>query len=189
VSLTLRRTRSSSILSTLKYSSRMKESMKRALSCLIMLMLSTINVARAETFHKTKVVDAKGKEASVEVDFDKEKQSLTVSGPNKKKPESVSMVPYGAIEKLSYERSARHRVKEGAVVMIASLGAGAVVMLTKSKNHWLYVDYKQDGTSKNLTLKLDKGEYEKVLKTAAEQTGKQVEKLTPQKDGKGDSKD
>ena len=25
--------------------------------------------------------------------------------------------------------------------MIASLGAGGVVMLTKSKSHWFYVDY------------------------------------------------
>ena len=51
-------------------------------------------------------------------------------------------------------------------------------MLTKSKNHWLYVDYKDtDGKPKDLKLKLDKSEYRQVLETAAQQTEKHVETL------------
>ncbi|SRR6266404_9041466 len=62
-----------------------------------------------------------------------------------------------------------------------SLGVGAALMLTKGKNHWLYVNYKQDGVPKKLALKLDKSEYEQVLKTAHDQTGKDVEILVSQK--------
>ena len=62
------------------------------------------------------------------------------------------------------------------------LGVGGIVMLTKSKSHWFYVDFKdQDGKAGNLTLKLDKTEYEKVLAAAKKQTGKDVETLTPRK--------
>ena len=47
-------------------------------------------------------------------------------------------------------------------------------MMTKSKNHWFYVDYWQpDGVEKNLTLKLDKKEYDKVLKSAKEPSGRE----------------
>jgi phage terminase large subunit-like protein len=60
-------------------------------------------------------------------------------------------------------------------------------MLTKGKSHWFYVDYKQDGVTKELSLKLEKREYEQVLKTARQQTGKDVEILVSQK-GKSQGK-
>ena len=62
-------------------------------------------------------------------------------------------------------------------------------MLTKSKNHWLYVDYKDaDGKPKDITLKLDKSEYETALKTVKELSGKDVEITTPKKGEKKDKK-
>ena len=135
-------------------------------------------IGHAQTFDKTKWIDASGKEVPVTLDFDKQGQRLTV----KSLDASVAEVPYTNISKLSYEQAARHRVKEGAIVMIASFGAGGIVMLTKSKSYWLYVDYKDArGNSKDLTLKLDKGEYKEALKIAKEQTGKDVERLDPQK--------
>ena len=148
-------------------------------------MLALLSLANAQTFHKTKMIDPKGKEVPVEVEFDTTKQSLGV----KTLGQPLVDVPYSTIEKLSYERASRRRVKEGALVMIGSLGVGGIVMLTKSKNHWFYVDYKQpDGTAKTLTLKLDKNEYERVLKIATEQTGKEVETLEPLKEQPKDKK-
>ena len=142
------------------------------------LAIIFMNMAQGQAFHKTRMVDAKGKEAPVELNFDSGSQQVTV-----KTPKSViAEVPYAKIDKLSYEMAARHRVKEGAIVMIASLGVGGIVMLTKSKSHWFYVDFKdKDGKAGNLTLKLDKTEYEKVLAAAKKQTGKDVETLTPRK--------
>jgi vacuolar-type H+-ATPase subunit C/Vma6 len=96
---------------------------------------------------------------------------------------------------LSYEQAAHRRLSDAggaagigcvdtpAVYLTcpASFGVAAVLTFTKGKNHWFYVDYKQDGTPKELALKLDKTEYEQVLRTAHEQTGKDVEILVPQK--------
>lgn len=58
--------------------------------------------------------------------------------------------------------------------MIASLGAGAVVMLTKSKSHWLYADYKEQNVQKTLVLRMDKKEYKDILETVKSETGKEV---------------
>ena len=147
------------------------------------LLIAAAGVGQAQTFSKSKMIDAKGKEAPVTLEFDNAGLRVKTS----KAP--VADVPYASIDKLSYELASRRRVKEGAVVMIASLGAGGIVMLTKSKNHWLYVDYKDaDGKPKDLTLKLDKSEYERALKTAKELSGKEVEIVTPKKDEKKDKK-
>ncbi len=34
-------------------------------------------------------------------------------------------VPYGGIDKLTYDNSQQHHIKEGAAVMVASIGAGS----------------------------------------------------------------
>lgn len=148
-----------------------------------MLLIAATGIVQAQTFSKTKMIDAKGKEVTVSLEFDQAGLAVkTLKTP-------IADVPYASISKLSYELTSRRRVKEGAVVMIASLGVGAIVMLTKSKNHWLYVDYKDaDGKPDDLTLKLDKSEYERVLKTAKELSGKEVEITTPKKDEKKEQK-
>jgi len=156
--------------------------MHRCFAIAILLIAAT-GVGQAQTFSKTKMIDAKGKEVPVTLEFDK--TGLAV----KALKASIADVPYDSINKLSYEMASRRRVKEGAVVMIASLGVGGIVMLTKSKNHWFYVDYKDaDGKPKDLTLKLDKSEYERALKTAKELSGKDVEIIAPKKDDKKDKK-
>lgn len=143
------------------------------------LLIAATGVGQAQTFSKTKMIDSKGKEVPVTLEFDKTGLAVkTLKTP-------IAEVPYASINKLSYEQAKRHRVKEGAIIMIASLGVGGIVMLTKSKNHWLYVDYKDaEGKPKDLTLKLDKNEYERVLKTAKEMSGRDVETITPTKDEK-----
>ena len=57
-------------------------------------------------------------------------------------------IPYDQLDKVSYEYTKKHRITEGALVMVASLGAGAVVMLTSSKSHWLYMDYHEQNVPK-----------------------------------------
>jgi hypothetical protein len=61
--------------------------------------------------------------------------------------------------------------------MIASLGAGAIVMLTQSKSHWLYIDYREQNAPKSLVLRLDKKDYQKVIASIKEHTGKDVQML------------
>jgi len=146
------------------------------------VLVLAIGVGQAQSFRKTRMVDGRGRELPVELIFDKERQILTVKGLSA----SIAEVPYASIGTLSYEQASRRRVKEGAIVMLASFGAGGVVMLTKSKNHWLYIDYKDaNDKTNNVTLKLDKSEYRLILNAAEEQTGKQVETLAAQKGRSG----
>jgi hypothetical protein len=121
------------------------------------------------------MVDHKDKEVKVDLVFNPESRMVLVRGSEA----MVAEIPYDAIDKVSYEFSKHRRVKQGALIMVASLGAGAVVMLTKSKKHWLYVDHHKDGHPQTLTLKLDKKEYENALVVAEAQTGKRVERLVP----------
>lgn len=59
---------------------------------------------------------------------------------------------------------------------------GGIVMSTKEKKHWLYVDYKGPaGLITELVLRLDKSEREGVLVAVKSQTGRDVE-LLPEED-------
>jgi hypothetical protein len=157
---------------------------------LVVAMASVAVIGHAQTFHNTKLLNDKGREVSVDLCFDEQSKLLTVK-PHKS---TIADVPYGVIDKLSYEQASHRRIMDGGAANIgcigtpavfltcpASFGVAAALMFTKGKNHWFYVNYKQDGGPKELALKLDKREYEQVLKTAHEQTGKDVEMLAPQK--------
>jgi hypothetical protein len=136
------------------------------------LLIAVTSFAAAEdvVFHRTQVVDGKNHEAKAELVFSPTARILSVRVVDR----VVAEVPYDHIDKISYEYSKHHRVKQGAIIMAASLGAGSIVMLTKSKSHWLYVDYKDNGAPKTLVVRMDKKEYKDILTTAREQTGKEV---------------
>jgi hypothetical protein len=56
--------------------------------------------------------------------------------------------------------------------MVASLGAGAIVMLTKSKSHWLYIDFHEQSNPKTVVLRMDKKEYNNIFGAIKTHTGK-----------------
>ena len=72
--------------------------------------------------------------------------------------------------------------------MVASLGAGAIVMLTKSKSHWLYIDFHEQNAAKSFVLRLDKNEYKNILDAVKSHTGKDVEMLQDEKGKKKEAK-
>src|SRR5690348_4030374 len=126
---------------------------------LVVAMASVADIGDAQTFHKTKMLKGKHREIPVDLCFDQQSKLLTVK-PHKG---TTAEVPYGAIDKLSYEQAAHRRIMDGGAANIAcvdtpavfltcpaSFGVAAVLMFTKGKNHWFYVDYKQDGAPKEL---------------------------------------
>jgi hypothetical protein len=143
------------------------------LAAVLTLTMISITLADDVAFRKTRIVDARGKQADASLIFSEGRKSMIVRLADR---DFVS-IPYEKLDKLSYEYTKKHRVTQGAIVMIASLGAGAVVMLTKSKSHWLYVDYHEENIPKSLVLRMDKKEYKEILTTAKAQTGKEVEFL------------
>src|ERR1039458_3396115 len=138
----------------------------------VLLVLCAVNVVLGDdiAYRNVKVVDAKGKQADGSLLFNENNKTMVVRVADR----DFVAIPYDKIDKLSYEYSKKHRITQGAIVMVASLGAGAVVMLTKSKSHWLYVDYRQESGAATLVLRMDKKNYKTILNTAKEQTGKQV---------------
>jgi hypothetical protein len=144
--------------------------LKKLLALVVILTVSELALAGDVSFPKTKLADAKGQQTHADLIFRESTKSLVV----RRSDTTVAEVPYAEIDKLSYDYSKHHRITSGAIVMVASIGAGAIVMLTKSKSHWFTVDYHEGAAAKSLVLRLDKSEYKKVLETAKAQTGKDV---------------
>lgn len=128
------------------------------------------------TFSKIRMMVPEGKHArerQVDLVFSENRNLLVRRGSSE-----LTIVPFDSIDKIDYEYAKRHRVSEGALVMVASLGVGAVVMLTKSTSHWLSVDFHEGGQRKQLVLRLDKGDYRSVIAAAQQKTQKKVNVLS-----------
>src|SRR5579864_344375 len=125
------------------------------------------------SYNGVKVADAKGKQTDAHLIFSDSSNKLVVRVADR---EFVA-VPYDRIDKFSYEFTKKHRVTQGAIVIVASLGAGAIVMLTKSKSHWLYIDYREQDAPRSIVLRMDKNEYKNIIAAVKTHTGKEVEFL------------
>lgn len=149
--------------------------MKKLITVIAIFLLSLNNLGLAEetSFNTCKLADAKGKQADARLILSDTGKNFVI----KVSDRDLVTIPFENLDKFSYEFTKKHRVTEGAIVMIASLGAGAIVMLTKSKSHWLYIDYREQNTPKSLVLRLDKKDYQKIIASIREHTGKDVQML------------
>jgi hypothetical protein len=59
-------------------------------------------------------------------------------------------------------------------------------MLTKSKSHWLYIDFHEQAAPKSIVLRMDKNQYRSIIDAVKTHTGKEVEFL---KEGERKSKE
>jgi hypothetical protein len=156
--------------------------MNNAISALLVLtVLGTLSSGEETAFNGVKLADAKGKQAEARLIFSDNNKNLVVQVADR----NTVTIPYEQLDKFSYEYTKKHRITQGAIVMVASLGAGAIVMLTKSKSHWLYIDFHEQSAPKTLVLRMDKNEYKKIFEAVKLHTGKEVEFLG---DTKGKSK-
>ena len=146
---------------------------KTAVVILTILLAAELSAADAVSFHDTRIVDKKQTQVHADLIFNPDSRSITLRVADN----NYAQIPYDAIDKFSYQFSKKHRFMEGALVMVAWIPAGLVVMATKSKSHWLYIDYKQDGVPTELVVRLHKREYKRVLETAQRETGKNVENI------------
>jgi hypothetical protein len=153
--------------------------MKRIVSVLLIVLVAiNLGIAEETAFSGVKLADAKGKQADARLIFSDSNKNLVVRVADR----DFVAVPYDQLDKFSYEYTKKHRVTQGAIVMVASLGAGAIVMLTKSKSHWLYIDFHEQGAPKSMVLRMDKKEYKNIFEAVKTHTGKEVEFLGDAKD-------
>jgi hypothetical protein len=148
--------------------------MRRIISVgLTALVVMNLAMAEESAFRDVKLADAKGKQAEASLVFSDNNKNVVVRVADR----DVATIPYDQIDKFSYEYTKKHRITQGAIVMVASLGAGAIVMLTKSKSHWLYVDFHEQNAPKSLVLRMDKKNYKDIFAAVKTHTGKDVEFL------------
>lgn len=148
--------------------------MKRIVSILLVIFaLNSLSFTEETAFRGVKLADAKGKQADASLIFSDDNKTVVVRVADR----DFVTIPYDQLDKFTYEYSKKHRITEGAIVMIASLGAGAVVMLTESKSHWLYIDYREQNIPKVLVLRMDKHDYKKIVAAVPTHTGKEVQDL------------
>lgn len=157
--------------------------MKRLISIIAisLLTLNTFGFAEETSFSSCKLADAKGKQAEARLSLSDNNKNLIIAVTDR----ALVTIPYENLDKFSYEFTKKHRITEGAIVMVASLGAGAIVMMTKSKSHWLYIDYHEQNVSKSIVLRLDKSDYQKVIASIKQHTGKDVQMLGDTSKSKG----
>jgi hypothetical protein len=150
--------------------------MKKLIAGIAGLLLTANSFGYADTvsFNTCKLADVKGKQADATLTFKDDSKELQIRVSDR----DLVTIPYNDLDKVSYEYTKKHRITEGALVMVASLGAGAIVMLTKSKSHWLYIDYREQNTAKTVVLRLDKKDYKKILDAVKAHTGIDVQMLS-----------
>src|SRR5579864_4078752 len=149
--------------------------MKKAVSIVALFLMVAVTVSFGEetAFNGCKLADVKGKQAEARLIFSDEAKSVIVRSMDR----DVVSIPYDNIDKFSYDYAKKHRITQGAIVMVASLGACAIVMLTKSKSHWLYIDFHEQNAPKSMVLRMDKHEYKSIIEAVKTHTGKDVEFL------------
>ena len=64
--------------------------------------------------------------------------------------------------------------------MATSLGAGAIVMATKTNSHWLVIEHHEHDGKQITVLRLDKSEYNNVIAALEARTGKQIAVINSQ---------
>lgn len=121
-------------------------------------------------FGNVKLTDPKGKLADAKLVFSDANKSIVIRVADR----DVATIPYANIDKLSYEYTKKHRITSGAIVMVFSLGAGAIVMLTKSKSNWFYIDYHDKESKELIVLRLEKKDLQTIFQAAKDHTGKEV---------------
>jgi hypothetical protein len=146
--------------------------MKRACS-FVVLLFSFQSIGNAENlfFERCKLADAKGTQSKATLTLSESNKDLEIRETGH---DSIS-VPYDSLDKLSYEYSRKHRITTGALLLaITPLGVGGLAMLSKSKSHWLYIDFHDQDGKRTIVLRLDKKDVAAILDAFKKQTGRDV---------------
>jgi hypothetical protein len=146
--------------------------MKRCVSVMLVGLLLAGHVFGADvtTFTRVKVADPKGSQTAAKLLLDDTERKLVVEVADR----ALVTISYADLDKVSYQYSRRFRLTEGALVALAVWPVGGVVMLTKSKSHWLYLEYHEGQVSKSIVLRMHKDEYKQILEAMKTHTGKDV---------------
>jgi len=138
----------------------------------VTLFAVNLGLAEETSFQRVKVPDTQGRQIRAVLTFSDNDKAVEV---RPLKGEVVS-IPYAQIDKFSYEYTRNHRINDTSMVM-APIGVGVVMMMTKAKNHWLEIDYRDQDVPKTYVVRMDKQNYLRILDAVKSHTGKDAEVL------------
>lgn len=137
------------------------------------MLTASLGLAEETSFRRVKVPDAKGNQTKAVLTFSDDHKAVEVR-PAKGGPVSI---PYDQIDKCSYEYTKKHRIVLGVLLAPLSPAAGIIVLFTKSKSHWLEIDYHEQDAPKVYLVRMHKHDYVHVLEALKNHTGKDAEVL------------
>jgi len=141
---------------------------------LLTLIVSAASCSLADdaSFRRVEVPDLKGRQIKAVLTFSDTHKAVEVQ-PAKG---TIVSIPYSQIDKCSYEYTQRHRVNEGTIAT-APIGVGVAMMFTRSKSHWLEIDYHDEERPHVFVLRMEKHEYLRILDALKAHTGIDAEIL------------
>lgn len=140
---------------------------------LLVFFLATSFTFADQTNWRVKVPDQKGGQHKATLTFNDADKVLEV---HPVKGDAVT-IPYAQIDKCSYEYTKKHRITAGVILAAVSPATGIIVLLTKSRSHWLEIDYHDQELPKVYVVRMDKREYLNILDAVKTHTGKEAEVL------------
>jgi hypothetical protein len=133
--------------------------------------VSNFGLAEETSFRHIQAANKKNNLVKAVLTFSDNDKAVEVR-PAKSDPVTI---PYAQIDKFSYEFTKKRRVNE-ETVFTAPVG-GAIFMFTKSRSHWLEIDYHDKDLPKTYVLRMDKKNYIRVLDAIKAHTDKDTEIL------------
>ena len=86
----------------------------------------------------------------------------------------IAVIPASAITEVSYGQDVHRRVGGAIALGVVSLGAGALLALSKSKKHFVGLTWADGDKKGGLAIQCDKNEYRGILAALEGVTGKKA---------------
>jgi hypothetical protein len=86
----------------------------------------------------------------------------------------VTSIPAGAVTEISYGQDVHRRVGAAIGIGVFTLGAGALMALTKSKKHFIGITWDDQGKKGGFAFQADKSDYRGILAGLEGVTGKKA---------------
>ena len=133
---------------------------KNILAFSLLFIACHFALAEETSFRNVRVPDAKGRQVKAVLTFSDSHKALEVNSAG----QNFVAIPYDRIDKVSYEYTKKHHLAPSG-------------LLTRSKSHWLEIDYHDADVPKTLVLRMEKDDYIRILDAVKAHTGKDAEIL------------
>jgi hypothetical protein len=91
-----------------------------------------------------------------------------------RKKQQILSVPVHSITQISYSQEMKHRIGTGAGLAVVSLGVGAIVAFSKTKKHFIGLEWADSGANGGIVIQADKNDFRGLIAGLEGLTGRHV---------------